>query len=103
MENRRAVSGVIPARRLRIADRVFRLTSKALAASLTVNPKGSRHNSFKTSPGWGGLCIFARILVVVFIVHILNVFTNKLKCYAPVTADANRPSALSRPLQAKKT
>ena len=30
----------------------------AFAASVIVSSRGSRHSSFKTSPGCGGLCIF---------------------------------------------
>jgi len=51
IDNLNAISGVMPARRFKIADNVLRLTSNAVAASLTLNPKGSKQSAFKTSPG----------------------------------------------------
>jgi hypothetical protein len=39
------------------SEKVLRVTPKPFAASVTVKPKGSRHNSRIVSPGWGGFSI----------------------------------------------
>ena len=39
-------------------DKVFLLTPRAFAVSVTVRPSGSRQSSRRISPGCGGLCIF---------------------------------------------
>ena len=57
IESRTAISGLIPARPFKRADRVFRLTPRAIAAAVTEMPSGSRHSSLIISPGWGGLYI----------------------------------------------
>src|SRR5206468_3936817 len=51
MERRTAISGLIPARPFRIAERVFRLTPRASAASVTVTPSGSRQRVLMIAPG----------------------------------------------------
>jgi hypothetical protein len=47
---------------LRIAESVFRLTPRALAASVTLSFNGSKQSCFNTSPGWGRLYDVALIL-----------------------------------------
>jgi len=51
-----AISGLIDALQLINADKVFRVTPKRFAASVTVKPRGLITSSRKTSPGWVGLC-----------------------------------------------
>jgi len=53
MDERTAISGLIPAFPLIILDNVFRLTPSAFAASVIVTPKGSKQSSFIINPGWG--------------------------------------------------
>src|SRR4029077_10912523 len=53
MDRRTAISGLMPVRPFNKLDSVLRLTPSALAASVTLTPKGSRHNVRKISPGWG--------------------------------------------------
>jgi hypothetical protein len=53
IESRIAISGLIPARPLRMAERVFRLTPSPLAAAVTDIPKGSRHNSLTLTVSGG--------------------------------------------------
>ena len=57
-ERRTAISGLMPARPFNVAERVFRLTPSASAASVILSPISSIHSARSTSPGWGGLCIF---------------------------------------------
>lgn len=90
-----AISALIPECPFNILESVLRLTPRASAACVTVKPRGSRQSSRKISPGWGGLCIFIGDLVIVFIIHILDIWTGKLKCNAPVAAYDNRPDSLS--------
>src|SRR3990172_6652854 len=77
IERRTAISGLIPARRLRMLESVFRLTPSARAASVTVTFRGFRHSSWSTSPGCGGLCIFMVTSVVVLVVHAIGVLTGQ--------------------------
>jgi len=94
MDNRTAISGLIPDRPFRMLDRVLRLTPSAWAASVTLRPKGPRQSTRRISPGWGGLCIFMVESVVVFIINILNVEARKLECHTPAPAYPDSPNAL---------
>ena len=51
IERRTAISGLIPPRPFRMADRVLRLTPSACAACVTVTPSGSRQRVLMISPG----------------------------------------------------
>lgn len=61
-DRRTAISGLIPVRPFKRLDSVFRLTPRALAASVTLRPNGSRHNVRKISPGWGDCASISRHL-----------------------------------------
>ena len=49
-----AISGLIDALQLSNADKVFLVTPKRFAASVTVKPRGFITSSRNTSPGWVG-------------------------------------------------
>lgn len=49
-----AISGLINALQLSNADKVFRVTPKRFAVSVTVKPSGLITSSRKISPGWVG-------------------------------------------------
>ncbi len=51
IDRRTAISGLMPAWQFRMLDRVLRLTPSALAASVTVKPRGCKQSSRSTSPG----------------------------------------------------
>src|SRR5712691_6517267 len=95
MERRTAISGLMPARPLRMADSVLRLTPRDRAASVMVKFRGSRHSVLSTSPGCGGLCIFIFTSVVVLVVHTLYIFAGARERDAPVAAHLYGPRALS--------
>src|SRR3989442_4966625 len=100
MESRTAISGLIPVRPFNRLESVLRLTPRAWAASVTLKPRGSRHNVRKISPGWGGLCInMTAPLMRVLIVDGLCVLTTKNKGYAPVPADFHGPRPLAVSLE----
>ena len=61
-----AISGLIDALQLINADRVFRVTPKRFAASVTVKSCGLIISSRKISPGWVG---FLRIPLGIFLAH----------------------------------
>jgi hypothetical protein len=77
-----------------MADKVFRLTLSALAASVTLKPNGSKQSLRSTSPGWGGLCIniVSFHSMVIFIIYSVDVFLNKAERNPPISADPYRPS-----------
>jgi hypothetical protein len=91
-----AISGEMPDRPFRMAERVLRLTPRAAAASVTVKPSGRKHSSRNTSPGWGGLCILMVTSVVVLVVHTFNIRSDKCKGDAPIPADGHGPGSLPR-------
>src|SRR5579859_6644980 len=95
MERRTAISGLMPARPLRMLDRVLRLTPSDLAASVTVRFRGSRHSALSTSPGCGGLCIFIVTSMVVLIVDLVHVLAGISERDAPIPARLHGPRALS--------
>ncbi len=81
-----AISGEIPNRAFNNDDSVFRETPRPLAASVTVNPKGSKHNSLTVSPGCGGLNMpILSSLMVINIIYIYCINTFKTKSYSPVS------------------
>jgi len=55
-----AIFGLIDALQLINADRVFRVTPRRLAASVTVNSSGLIISSLKIFPGWVG---FLRVFI----------------------------------------
>src|SRR5579863_6858038 len=90
----------MPARPLSSADSVLRLTPKALAASVTVMPRDSRHSSRMISPGWGGLRILIRHLSdSPHIVNVNRILAAESKRDAPIAANAHRPSTAATALQ----
>src|SRR5437879_4196928 len=97
MDRRTAISGLIPARPFRMADRVLRLTPKASAACVTVTPSGSKQRALMISPGWGGLYmrIATTSLVIVLVIHGIRILAHKLERHPPVPADRHGPGALS--------
>src|SRR5438270_11492096 len=102
MDNRIAISGVMPVRPWRRFDSVERLTSRAFAALVTVKPRGSRHSFLSTSPGCGGLCMrkLFIFLMVIFVVDIRNLFAFESKCDPPVATNFSRPKYLCDRLSA---
>src|SRR5437016_2043416 len=91
MERRTAISGLMPARPLRMPDSVLRLTPSDRAASVTVKFRGSRHSILSTSPGCGGLCIFIFTSVVVLVVDAIHVLAGTRERDAPVAAHLDGP------------
>jgi len=51
MDKRTAISGLIPARPFRMAERVLRLTPNAWAACVTLTPSGSKQRVLMIAPG----------------------------------------------------
>src|SRR5450759_2165755 len=96
MERRTAISGLMPARPLRMPDSVLRLIPRDRAASVTVKFRGSRQSVLSTSPGCGGLCIFIITSVVVLVVNAVHILPGKCECDTPVAAHLNGPRTLSR-------
>src|SRR5713226_8240323 len=96
MERRTAISGLIPARPLRMADSVFRLTPRASAACVTVTPRGSRQSVLMISPGWGGLCMRMGTAPSVIVLVIDTVcLANEVKRHAPVPAHRHGQGAVA--------
>src|ERR1039457_3570077 len=95
IERRTAISGLMPARPLRMLDSAFRLTPRDRAASVTVKFRGSRHSCLSTSPGCGGLCIFMVTSMVIFVADAIYVLSDTSERYAPVAAHLHGPRALS--------
>src|SRR5580700_2623570 len=95
MDRRTAISGLMPARPFKMADKVFRLTPSDLAASVTVSFSGSTHSALSTSPGCGGLCIFIVTSVVILIVDLLHVLAGANERDSPIAADLYGPRVLS--------
>jgi hypothetical protein len=60
LDSLNAISGLTPALPFRRVERVFRVTPKASAASVTVKFSGSIQKSLMISPGCGGLCMRMR-------------------------------------------
>ena len=85
----------MPVRPLRILDRAFRLTPSDRAASVTVRFMGSRHSCLRTSPGWGGLCIFIFTSVVILVIDANCILALPRKRHAPVAAHVYGPVAFS--------
>ncbi len=102
MDSRTAISGLMPARPLRMPESVLRLTPSDRAVSVTFSPNGSRHKLLSTSPGCGGLCIFIVASVVVLIVDTLNIFPSANERDSPVAAHFHRPRAFSLAAQLVK-
>ncbi len=53
-DNLMAISGLTPTLPFKRTERVFRVTPRAMAASVTVKFSGFIQNSLMISPGWGG-------------------------------------------------
>src|SRR6056297_1049979 len=102
-DGRIAIWGEIPNRPFNRADRVFLETPSPLAASVTVNPNGSKQSSLITSPGCGGLCttIFFS-LVVIIVININGVAVFKPEENTPITRDINCPETLTFSFQRMK-
>src|SRR5664279_3313913 len=96
MERRTAISGLMPARPLRMPDNVLRLIPRDRAASVTVRFRGSRHSVLSTSPGCGGLCIFIMASVIVLLVNPVHVSPSTCERDTPVATHLNSPRTLSR-------
>jgi len=100
MGRRTAILGLMPARPLRIAESVFRLTPKVLAASVTVTPSGSRQSDLMTPPGAADCTCASRFLsVVILVVDHISIDARKGAREPPVAANSHRPSALPVALQ----
>src|SRR5450755_4649603 len=95
MERRTAISGLMPARPLRMPESVLRLTPRDRATSVTVKFKGSRHRVLSTSPGCGGLCIFIMTSVVVFVIDTAHILPGTYDGDPPIGAHFNGPLTLS--------
>src|SRR5712691_2686667 len=102
MASRIAISGLTPARPLRIPESVLRLTRSALAAADTERPSGSRHSSRMISPGCGGLCMQTLLSVIVDVIHVDGIVALEAEHDAPVAADVHCPGALQPTLQRMK-
>ncbi len=99
MDSRTAISGLIPARQLRIDESVLRLTPRALAASVTDMPRGSKQSSRRTSPGCGGLCIRRVMSVIVLVVDQDSIFAVEGKRDSPVATDGHGPTPFQLALE----
>ena len=85
----------MPERPFKSAEKVFLVTPRALAASVTLILSGSTQNSFMISPGCGGLYIVIfPSLMIIFIIYIKGVSVLNLERNAPVLTDFNRPNSL---------
>ena len=96
LPSRTAISALIPALQLRTRDSDTRVTPSADAASVTVTVLSPNTPSLRTSPGWGGRCIFviARdALVIVLVVDERGILAFERKSKPPIAADSNGPMA----------
>ena len=83
-----AISGDNPARPLRTRESVCLAIPSALAASVTLKPKGSRQASLIEWPGCGGFfmgMVFLLVLVIVPQVNVKRVSAGKAEQGAPIT------------------
>src|SRR5229473_1193748 len=94
---RNAISPESAARAFSRLDRVTRETWSARAASVTDIPSGSMTSVRMKSPGWTGF--FIRFSVVIFIVHLDDLFQLHTKCQTPVACDVKAPGIFAAPGQ----
>src|SRR5271165_6786530 len=88
-----AISGDMPRFPFTSSERVLRVTPRAAAASVMVNPKGSMHSCNTTKPGCGGFfMVMDRFLSVV--IDIIDIFRVLLKAenHTPISAYRNGPA-----------
>ena len=97
-----AISGLNDALQLINADKVFRVTPKRFAASVTVKPRALITSSRKISPGWLGF-LWPIILnpplnlVIISIINRDRISTVKPKNDSPITANTNGSTAFFYP------
>src|ERR1700688_427219 len=87
LESLIAISTEIPALSFTRSDRACRVTPSDFAALVTERPSGSRHWRRTRPPGWGGACIPAGFLMVVFIVDIHRMLVFEAESHPPISGD----------------
>src|SRR5271169_1430743 len=94
---RNAMSPDSAARPFSRLDKVTRETWSARAAAVTDRPSGSMTSVRMNCPGWTGF--FIRFSVVIFIVHLDDLFQLHAECQTPVACDVKTPGIFAAPGQ----